>query len=179
MLNKLTSVLTALLLLGAFSFAQAQDMPMEQQPAEPIEVSDEELEEWVGIYVGVQELDQQFQMQLPQVLEDAGIEIEKFQEIMQSQEMGQSRDEIEATSEEWESFDAAMDEIEEMQEEIEEEMQEHVEDEGMEWERYEEIMMGIQQDPELMEKAEELIMEEQGMEGQQQQQQQAPPQDPS
>lgn len=178
MLTKLTSILTTIIVLIGFSFAQAQDLPMEQEAAEPIDVSDEELQEWVDVFIEIQDLQQQLQMQLPQVLEDAGIEIEKFQEIAQSKEMGASRDEIDASSGEWDSYDEAMEEIEELEAEFEEDMQEKVEEEGMEWERFEEIEMAINQDPELMEKAQDMIMEAQDME-QPQQQQQPPPQDPS
>ncbi len=179
MLTKLTSIFTTVMLLMGFSFAQAQDLPMEQEEVEPIEVSDEELQEWVDVFIEVQDLQQQLQMQLPQVLEDAGIEIEKFQEIAQSKEMGQTRDEIDASSGEWDSYDEAMEEIQELEADFEEDMQDKVEEEGMEWERFEEIEMAINQDPELMEKAQDMIMEAQGMDQQQQQQQQPPPQDPS
>ncbi len=175
MCKKLTSILMMFLVFGGLSFAQAQDMPMNQQPAEPIEVSDEELEEFIDVYMGVAELNQQFEMQVQQVLQDEGIEVEKFMEIQQSEQMGASRDDIDATSEELEKYDAAMEAVEEMEEDFQEEIEEKVEEEGMEIERYEEIMMGLQQDQELMQRAQQLLQERQGMP---QQQQQAPPQDP-
>ncbi len=176
MRKKLTSLFMTVCVLGGFTFAQAQDMPMNQQPAEPIEVSDEELEEFVEVHMGVAEMQQQLQMQYPQVLEEEGIEIETFQEIMQAEEMGAGRDDVDASEEELEAYDAAMEVIMEMEEELQEDVEEHVEEEGMEYERYEEIMMGIQQDPELMEQAQQLMQQMQGVP--QNQQQQAPPQDP-
>ena len=177
MLKTTTIFMTTLILLLGLSLSQAQDLPMQQEPAEPVEVSDEELQEWVDVFVGVQEINQQIQMQLPPIIEEAGLSIEKFQEIMQAEEMGQAREDIDASESEMASYDEAMDEIMEIQEGAEEEMIEHIEGEGMELERYEQIMMALNQDPELAQRAEELLMEAQGMQ-QQPPQQQAPPQDP-
>lgn len=172
----LTTLLTVAFLFAGFSFSQAQDLPMQQEPVEPVEVSDEELEEWVDIFVEVQEINQQLQMQFQPIIQESGLDIQKFQEIMQAEEMGQPRDEIDASSSEMENYDEAMDQIMELQEEAEEEMVEFIEEEEMELDRYEEILIGINQDQELAERAEEIIMETQDIP--QQQQQQAPPQDP-
>lgn len=170
MCKKLTSILMMFFVFGGLPFAQAQDLPMNQQPAEPIEVSDDELEEFIDVYMGVAELNQQFEMQVQQVLQEEGLEVEKFMEIQQSEQMGASREDIDATPEELEKFDAAMEAVQEMEGEFQEEIEEHVEEEGMDIDRYEEIMMGLQQDQQLMQRAQQMIQERQGMPQQQQQQ---------
>lgn len=165
-----STALAMVFITGSLFQLQAQELPMGQQPAEPIEVSDEELEEFVDVAVGTLQIQQEAEMQYPQVIEDAGLTIQLFQEISQAEQMGASRDDIDATETELDAFDSAMEDILEIQEETQERVIAHVEAEDMELDRYEEIAMALQHDQELMQKVQEMLMQSQGM------QQQAPPQ---
>lgn len=171
-----TTLLAILFTAGGFFQLNAQELPMGQEPAAPIEVSDAELEEFVEVAVGTLEIQQQTEMQYPQIIQDAGLTIDKFQEISQAQQMGAANEDIDASEEELNAFDKAMDDIHELNEEAQEQVVAHIESESMELERYEEIAMALQQDQELMQKVQQMLMEAEGMPQQQAPQQQAPPQ---
>ena len=70
-----------------------------------------------------------------------------------------------------EKFESAFEQIQEIEEEMEADLTEAIEDEGMDMDRFQEINMAVQQDPELQQRVQQMIQEAQMQQGQQQPQQ--------
>jgi len=143
-----------------FSFpAQAQfDMPQQQTPPQ-IEVSDEELELFIDASMNAQTVQMQSQQEMIAIVDEEGIEVNTYNEIMQAQQMGQSLEDIGVTESDIEKFERAQEQIQVVEERMERDLTQAVEEEGMEMERFQEINMAIQQDPELQQRAQQMIQE--------------------
>ncbi len=137
--------------------------------------TDEELKLFVEAVQQIMPLNQISQMQMMGELEDQDISIEKFNEINQALQMGQEPD---ATQDEMDAFNIAMDNIEEIQIEFEEILKETIEETGLSFDRYEEIIMAYEEDPELQDRIHNLLEEQQPEAPQQEGQPQYPPQPP-
>ncbi len=120
--------------------------------------TDEELELFVEAVQQIMPLNQISQMQMMGELEDQEISVEKFNEINQALETGMEPD---ATQDEMDAFNIAMDNIEEIQVEFEEILKETIEETGLSFERYEEIIMAYEEEPELQERIHELLEQQQ------------------
>lgn len=156
---------------------QGQQGEMEQGSAPDIDVSDDELDTFTDAIAEAQEVQMAFQQEMVEMMEDEGMDIETFNQIAQSEQTGQSTDDLDVSDEEMENFEAISAKIEEEQAGVEEEIEEAVESAGMEMDRFEEINQAIQQDPELQQRIQERMQDMEPQEGQQQpQQQQQPPQ---
>lgn len=152
--------------------------PMGQQGEAPdIDVSDEELDNFTEAISAAQEVQMEFQQEMVEMMEAEGMDIETFNQIAQSEQMGQSTDDLDISDEDMENFEAISAKIEEEQAGVEAAIEEAVEGTGMEMERFEEINQAIQQDPELQQRIQERMQDMQPQEGQQPPQQgQQPPQ---
>lgn len=159
---KLQSIYTGML-VAVFAFfaipAQAQLQQPQQSPQPQIELSDEELRLFMDSAMLAQALQMESQQKMVEVVDDEGFEIEKFNEIIQAQQMGQSVDELDITAEEKSSFESAMVKIQEIEVEMGEQITDAVEENGMEMDRFQQINMAISQDPELQQRAQQMIQE--------------------
>lgn len=153
--------------------AQFQQPPQDQAPQ--IEVSDEELQVFVDASMNAQTVQAQSQQEMVAIVDDEGIDVQTYNEIMQAQQMGQSTDELDVSAEDMEKFETAFEKIEEIEQEMEADLTEAIEDEGMDMDRFQEINMAVQQDPELQQRVQQMIQEAQMQQGQQQPQQQPQP----
>lgn len=150
--------------------AQAQfEMPPQEAPPQ-IEVSNDELELFIDASMDAQTVQAQSQQEMIAVVDEKGIEVSTYNEIMQAQQMGQPVDDLEITAEDLEKFESAHEQIQEIEVKMERQLSQVIEDNGIPMERFQEINMAIQQDPELQQRAQQMIQEAQ-------MQQQAPPQD--
>ncbi|MFO8030177.1 MAG: DUF4168 domain-containing protein [Cyclonatronaceae bacterium] len=151
--------------------AQAQfEMPEQEAPPE-IEISDEELELFIDASMNAQSVQAESQQEMITIVDEEGIEVSTYNEIIQAQQMGQSMEDIEVSAEDLEKFERANEQIQEIEEQMERQLSEAVEEEGMEMERFQEINMAIQQDPSLQQRVQQMIQETQMQQQQQQPQQ--------
>lgn len=138
--------------------AQAQfEMPQEAPPQ--IEVSDEELELFIDASMNAQTVQMQSQQEMIAIVDEEGIEVNTYNEIMQAQQMGQPIEDLGVTESDLEKFERAQEQIQEVEVRMERDLTEAVEEEGMDMERFQEINMAIQQDPELQQRAQQMIQE--------------------
>lgn len=138
--------------------AQAQfQMPQDAGPQ--IEVSDEELELFIDASMNAQSVQMQSQQEMIAIVDEEGIEVSTYNEIIQAQQMGQSLEDIGVTASDIEKFESAQEQIQEIEVRMERDLAQAVEEEGMEMERFQEINMAIQQDPELQQRAQQMIQE--------------------
>ena len=160
-LSKRISVLSV---AGIFIFAttlSAQNLPpqqrSQQQPqSEP--VSDIEVKQFATAFGEIQQINAKTQQKMVSTVENEGIEVERFNEIAQSQQ--DSEKDANASEKEMESFNTAIQELQGIQNASQQEMQKAVLDEGLTVERYQELMNQVQNDVGLQQRLQEIMEEE-------------------
>ena len=151
---------------------QNQMGPMQQQQAPDVDVSDEEAATFADAAMSAQQVQMQAQKKMMGIIQEAGLDIQTYQKIAQSQQMGQG-DSTQFSASEMEKFDTATSSIEELQTEIRDSVTKAIEDAGMEMQRFQDISRAAQQDSALQMQIQQQIQDKMGG---QMQQQQAPPQ---
>ncbi|WP_189605219.1 DUF4168 domain-containing protein [Salinimicrobium marinum] len=144
----ITGILFIFLSLGTNSFAQTT--PLQQSEVQQIEVSDAELEKFAQAFQRIRMINQEAQQQMMQVVQDEGMDIQRFNEIYQA-----SMDpavNVETTSEEQEQYSNISSEIEKMQGSFQSRMEEVITKQDMTVQRYEQIATQLQTDPQLQER---------------------------
>ncbi len=140
--NKSIFILTLLMTLGAFVYAQDK-------------VTEAELEQFASAFLQVQNLEQLAQQEMVQTIEEKGLAVERFNEIQQIQ---QNPDQVlEAAPEEVELFESVSGELSEIQVKAQENMQVKIVEEGLTVPRYQELASAIQSSPELQQKVQEYL----------------------
>jgi len=125
-----------------------------QAPAQQ-DVSDDELKQFASVYKQIQSINQEVQQDMFEAIQEQGIDIQRFNELFQASMVpGQ---EIAASEEEMEKFNAAKAGIEKIQAQTEKKMEEVIVEEGLTLERYQEIAMAIQSSPDLQRKIQEYL----------------------
>jgi hypothetical protein len=144
--------------------AQQPQQPMDeqmqgqmQQPTIDTEVSDEELDQFLDASARAQEVQMGFQQQMISIVEEEGIEVETYVQIAEGLQMGQSEEDLNVSDEDMEKFNRASASIEEVGQEMDNELETVIEEEGMSIERFQEINMAIQQDPSLQQRIQEKM----------------------
>lgn len=137
----------------------AQDDPqmdLDQEEGTSESYNDEELQQFAKAAEKLMTIQQETEQKMVQAIQEENIEIEKFNEILQSQQ-GQEADSIEASEEEMVSFNNAADKIMKIQTDVQTDMINVIESEGLEPQRYQEIMLAYQSDPEVKARIDSLI----------------------
>ena len=142
-----------------FSVPVQAQFQMPPQEAPQIEVSDEELELFIDASMTAQTVQMESQQEMIAIVDEEGIEVSTYNEIIQAQQMGQPLENIDVSASDIEKFERAQEQIQEVEVRMERNLAEAVEEEGMEMERFQEINMAIQQDPELQQRAQQMIQE--------------------
>ncbi|MCH8557174.1 MAG: DUF4168 domain-containing protein [Balneolia bacterium] len=151
------------LMFGMTIQASAQGMPPAMQQEMPdIEVSDDELNTFVEISIEAQEVNMEAQEDMIELVEGAGLSVERFNEILTGMQQGQSQADMGMEDAEMERFDELMNDLEVIQEGIDEKVEEIVESKGMDMDRVQEIQMAVQMNPELQQKFQEIVQEKMG-----------------
>lgn len=145
---------------------QAQQQFQPNQSAPNIEVSDEELETFTEVSMVAQEIQSASQQEMLTIVEEEGLDVDTYNIIAESRFNEQSDDQLDVSAEDIENFDAASARVEEIQQEVEGDMAEAVEAEGMEMDRFMEINMAMQQDQELQQRVQQMMMQNMQQEGQ-------------
>lgn len=164
------AITTCFLLFGMVSmaFAQGQGMPPNMQQQMPdIEVSDSEMRDFVEVTMDAQQVQNEAQSEMIELVEDSGMTVDRFNEILSGMQSGQSQEDLEVGDSEMSAFDEVIEDLEVIQQGVEEEIITYIESKDMEVERFQEINMALQMSPELQQKyqsiAEEMMGAQQGM----------------
>lgn len=146
-----------------FTFgAMAQQLPMQHQQQQlKTDFEQEELEEFVAVYLKATEIQQGNEAVMLQAIEEEELNPQRFNEILTAQQQQQSAGDIDATAEEMAAFNNAAEKIMEIQQEAQVEIQQLIESE-MGGEKYQQIAMAYQQSPELQQKVNELLKSKMG-----------------
>lgn len=144
---------SALLLLFGLNALNAQFM--QQPPTPQVDVSNDELKQFAAAVQQVQMINMQTQQTMVKTVEDNGIELDRFNEIMKSQ---QNPDiEVTASEEEMNTIEEISKQLEGIQMKAQQSMQEKITDTGLSIERYQQIANVVQNSPELQQKLQQLI----------------------
>lgn len=149
------SMMVMLLVGSQLALAQVQ----QQQPDVPApdEISDDELVRFAETSDNIQPIQQEAQGEIEQVVEEEGMEFDRFRQVMMAMQNPQVADEMDVSSEEEEAIQAVQPKLMEIQMEAEEQIVSEIENSGLNVERYQAIFYSLQQNPELMERLEGLM----------------------
>lgn len=139
-------------------FAQVQQPQMPDVPS-PDEISDDELLTFVNASDAIQPIQQSAQQDMQEVIEDEGMQWERFQQIMMSMQNPQTAGQMDISEEEEQTIQEVQPKLQEIEVEATDEIRSEITNQGIEVERYQAIFMSLQQNPELMERLEELMDE--------------------
>ena len=114
-LKNMSALFLMLIFCSTAVFAQGQPDP----------VSDAELEKFVGVFAEVQVLNQKGQEKMVTVIEEEGLDVQRFNEMQQAQMS--NNQEVEASAEEKESYEKVTKELGEIQGELQQEMMTKIE----------------------------------------------------
>ncbi len=152
--NKLAGMLMFFMMLGsAATFAQSQQLPQQQQ--QQIEVTDAELTKFVEALKGVQMVTQQAQQKMMLMVQEEGVEIQRFNEIHQASLNPEV--ELETTPEEKAAHGKIIAKLEGMQAEVQQQLEKFIVEQGISLERYEQIARKLQSDTQLQQRIQQML----------------------
>lgn len=122
--------------------------PMAIEPLE--EVSEEDLQKFSEAATAVQEYGQEVQPRMIAAVQEAGLDPQRYSEIMQAQQMPDNS--LEISEEEQAQFADAQAKVDAIQAEATETMENKIEESGLTIDHYQAILATVRQDPELQQK---------------------------
>lgn len=136
-----------------FAQGQVPQAPQQEAPQQE-EISDEELKKFANAANAIQEIQMKAQEEMVQKVTDAGMDLERFNEIAEAQQNPEA--EVEVSDEEEKQLETINDALGEIQEDTDSKMVEAVEEEGFTIERFQEIYAQLQSSPELQQRLQQL-----------------------
>lgn len=146
-LRNITGLFIALFIVGSIS-ATAQT-----------QVSDVELNKFADAFTQVQTENQKAKQQMVSIIEEKGLELERFNTIQQGK-MDPNKT-VEATDEELAKHQAIVGELQKMQPVIQGKMETIIKDSGLTLTRYQEVASALQTDKELQQELQSILMKKQ------------------
>jgi hypothetical protein len=146
--------ITLLSLVGIFIFGTAVIAQPTQQAEE---VTDREIGQFASSLQEVQQINQQAQEKMVKAIEDEGLEVQRFNEIQQSQQVPDQPSD--ATEKELKIYQSAVSKLQVIQNNAQQKMEEKITDEGLTVMRYQEIMGMIQSDAALQQRLQKHLEE--------------------
>lgn len=146
---KIKTLLSFVFILGSLTLS-----------AQEQEVSDSELGQFADAYVKVQKQNQEAQKEMMVIIEDEGLEVERFTEIQEAQ-MDPNK-ESDANADEMKKHASAVAKMQEIQPELEKKAVDQIESSGISLERYQSLAAVIQKEDALQQRLQTLLVERQG-----------------
>ena len=122
-------------------------------------VTDQELNKFANAYQTVQVENQKAQQEMVAMIEESGLDVEKFQKIQKAQM--DPNTEVEATEKELTAHKQVMAEIQAMQPKLQSEMEGLIKKQGLTMQRYQEVAAAIQTNQELQQQLQAIMMKKQ------------------
>ncbi len=146
------------LFITLFSLGSFAQVPMQAPAAAPADYSDAELRQFAGAVQKVLNIQEESQYKMMASIEESDLTVDRFNEmLMQGQQEGMEA--IEATEEEITAFNSAINEVQQLQQQMQIEMMEAISEEGLEVEQYQGIMQAYETDPDVREKIDTYFAE--------------------
>jgi len=154
--KKLYSFILVFTMAASVAFAQVpQQMPQQQD----IDVSDGEINQFASVFVELQSMNQGVQQEMMSAVEEEGIEVQRFNQIMQAQQ--DPNKEVEANEEELQNFAKASQAVEQIQAKVQKQMEKVITENDLTVQRYQQIMMAVRTDTELQQRLQQKIQQDQ------------------
>lgn len=144
------------LLSTATVFAQQQQMPPQPEPLSPEEVTDEHLEKISNVTKAGQEIQREADEKMKDVVEEVGMEYQRFQQIMMAQQNPQLANQLKLTTEEQQTLQKVQPELMQINQEAQQKYVTQIEGEGLTIQEFQQIAQAIQAHPEVAERFEEI-----------------------
>jgi len=152
--KKLYSLILIFTMAASVAFAQVpQQMPQQQE----IDVSDGEINQFASVFVELQSMNQGVQQEMMSAVEEEGIEVQRFNQIMQAQQ--DPNREVDANEEELQNFAKASQAVEQIQAKVQKEMEKVITKNDLTVQRYQQIMMAVRTDTELQQRLQQKIQQ--------------------
>lgn len=144
----------AMLSFGFSAFAQ-QSAPT---AGSSDEISEASIKKFVEINKTLAPAQMEAQQKMVTIIQGSGLDMQQFSQMAMAMQQG---DETygDATADDKKAFEAAMEKIAPLQQEVEQKMMKAVEEAGMEMEEFQQIAMAYQQDAELQQKINGMMQE--------------------
>ncbi|MGM0620653.1 MAG: DUF4168 domain-containing protein [Bacteroidota bacterium] len=156
--KKLYSLILVFTMAASVAIAQVpQQMPQQQQ--QEIDVSDGEINQFASVFVELQTMNEGVQQEMMSAVEEEGIEVERFNQIMQAQQ--DPNQDVDANEEELQNFAKASQAVEQIQAKVQKEMEKVITENDLTVERYQQIMMAVRSDAELQQRLQQKIQQDQ------------------
>ena len=150
--------LLTFLLITLFSLGSFAQVPMQAPVAAPADYSDAELRQFAGAVQKVLNIQEESQGKMMASIEDSDLTVDRFNEmLMQGQQQGMEA--IEATEEEMMAFNSAINDVQQLQQQMQIEMMDAITEEGLDVQKYQGIMQAYEQNPEIQAKVDALFEE--------------------
>ena len=153
--KKIFPVVLGLLFLSGTAFAQGQQMQMNSAAADSI--SDKELKSFVKTTQEVQVLGQEMQMEMQSIIQEEDITMQRFQQIMQSQQNPQAAGDVEITEEEQEIINGLQPKLQKIGQEAQQKQIGVIQDNGLTLQRYQQIAQTVRSNPAMMQKVQKMM----------------------
>lgn len=121
-------------------------------------VSDQELEKFASAFQQIQLVTQEAQQEMVAAVEQEGLAVQRFSELMQAAQ--DPNQETEGSDEEIKKFEAAIQVLDKIQAESQQDMQDKIVDEGLSVDRYQAIAALVQNDTQLQQKVQQFMEKE-------------------
>lgn len=124
-------------------FAQTQD------------VTDQELKKFADAFQQVRMLNQSSQQKMMKAVTDEELTVERFNSINQAEQ--NPNKEVQATDEEYDKYESAMESVEAIQKEIQSQLQTKIKEAGLSLQRFQQISALLQKDQSLQQRLTALL----------------------
>jgi hypothetical protein len=131
-----------------------QLLPGQGQMMQAEDVSDEELSQFLSAIEHLQVINQSAQQEMIGAVQQGGMEVERFSEIMQSEQ--DPNQPANATTGEMEKYAEVSQSLQEIQIRAQQEMEEKISETGLTIDRYQQIGSMVQSSPELQQKLQSM-----------------------
>ncbi|MFD2246563.1 DUF4168 domain-containing protein [Pontibacter ruber] len=162
--KKVKGIIVPALILGLVSFADTalaqtktpQTQPPQQQQQATTDISDADIKQFVDASTRLLAVQKEGEKVMLTILQEEKLEVEKFNQLAQAHQQ-QKLNEAGATPEELAAFNKAAERIIALQPEMEKNMEQAIQKDGMTVDKYEQIMLAYQQNPTLQARVKKMM----------------------
>ncbi len=151
---KVVTIIFTMLICSA-GFTQVTKASSTRQISQSKEITDAELKKFAQAYQGIQLANQEAQKEMIAAVEEQDLDVGTFNKIHQAKLDNQD---IYASKEDIQKHKRAVEKIEKMQPEIQANIEDVINSEGLTVDRYQEIAQAIQNDQKLQQRFQKVIM---------------------
>lgn len=143
------------LLVAGSVFAQGQQMKSPKADS----ISDKELQKFANVTQEVQKINRQSQQKVQSMLDDKGMDMQRFQQIMMSKRNPKMADSVNVTEKEQKTIKEIQPELMKMQQNTRQKMMSSMKENKLKPQRFQAIMKAVQSDPAVAKRFREIAQD--------------------